>query len=129
MGAGDAFRVVAQALMGAGGGAANYALERDAELRKQQQLLDFLAAKQKLSPLEEEKLRAEIGALKRRNTGPDSTTKTDSRIEEMIQQEELARGRPFNQRERATVKSRLLQRMVFRPSGTPLLESEEDCDL
>src|SRR3990167_4151262 len=62
MGAGDIFRGVAQALMGAGGGAAQ----------------DALAAQRKgglMSPLEEEKIRAEINALNRKGTGDGRTGK------------------------------------------------------
>lgn len=79
MGAGEIFRAVAQGLMGAGSGAAKYALDRDSESRKQQYLLQALAAQAKggyMSPLEQEKVRAEINNLNRRNTGGDGAGKT-----------------------------------------------------
>ena len=72
MGSGDIFRAAAQGLLGAGSGAANYALDRDADTRKQKRLLEYLAAAKEhkeLLPIEEEKLRAEINNLNRRNSG------------------------------------------------------------
>ena len=117
MGAGEAFRMVAQSLMGAGGGAAQYALDRDAELRKQQMLLEALAAQKKgglYTPLEEKKILAEINALNRRDNG-DGGTATDRRIDELIQQEEISRGYQYTPQQRAKRKSELLGLSLFKP--------------
>lgn len=128
MGFGNA---LAQSVVGALGGASQYVLDREAERRKQERLMEMIQAQKEhkqLLPIEEEKLRAEINALNRRNTGGGGvgggTSKLDDTVEKMIQAEEESRGSPFTPRQRATAKSRLLQRMVFKPSGTPLLENE-----
>ena len=60
MGAGEIFRGVAQGLLGAGKGAADYALERDAELRKQAMLKEIYGMKQAMTPLERDKIQSEI---------------------------------------------------------------------
>lgn len=120
VGAGDAFRMVAQALMGAGGGAANYALERDAERRKNENLFKLLQTKEQKTPLEIEKLKADIAATNRSNRERYTETSSmaiDRRIEETIKQQEIAQGVMFTPRQRATVKSRLLQRVLLRPSN------------
>ena len=121
VGMGDAFRVVAQALMGG----TQDVLNRDTERQKQAYLLQSLAAQSKgglTSPLEQEKLRAEINNLNRRNNGDGDgkNGKLDSQIESLIQQEEVARGKPFDSSARATIKRRLLEGNLIKLSGNSL---------
>jgi hypothetical protein len=132
MGAGNIFRGVAQGLLGAGSGAMDYALERDKELRKQQWMMEQIAAqkeRRQLLPIEEQNIQSQIDErnwkMKKGRVGDgdgDDGTAIDKRVLSIIKAEEEARGQVYSPREFGKRKAQLLGVSLFKPASQDYTE-------
>ena len=128
MGSGDVFRGVAQGLLGAGGAGIDYWLKRRQADREFEQSKALQQMKREMTPLEEQETLARIRYYNRGrvNEGGEELKAIDRRVDEIINQEEIARGTPFTPIEKARAKSKLLQQVVFKSSDTSFNQSGPD---